>query len=201
MLPLRRHLFHLLTAPVVDNSSNMSGTAAPKEKRLRTPAKKHAEHPEHAIMIVEAIATLKERSGSSTAAINKVIGDKYKGKLPTGWERVTSQQLQRLLDKGELVKVKASYKLGEDVLKKKPKAKQSKAESEKEVVEPKSDKLKEGEKKKKKKAGATPNEAEKAVPKKAAEKKPAKAKAPKARAEKKKPAAKPKAAQPEAAKA
>jgi hypothetical protein len=42
-----------------------------------------------------------------------VIGDKYKGKLPTGWERMTSQQLKRLSDKGELVKVKASYKLGE----------------------------------------------------------------------------------------
>jgi hypothetical protein len=54
-----------------------------------------------------------QRSGSSLPAIKKVIGDKYKGKLPTGWERMTSQQLKRLSDKGELVKVKASFKLGE----------------------------------------------------------------------------------------
>lgn len=54
-----------------------------------------------------------QRGGSSLPAIKKVIGDKYKGKLPTGWERMTSQQAKRLSDKGELVKVKASYKLGE----------------------------------------------------------------------------------------
>jgi hypothetical protein len=69
--------------------------------------------PIDALLIFAAAMMLLQRSGSSLPAIKKVIGDKYKGKLPTGWERMTSQQLKRLSDKGELVKVKASYKLGE----------------------------------------------------------------------------------------
>lgn len=60
-----------------------------------------------------ALFSAVQRSGSSGQAIKKVIGEKYKGKLPTGWERMTGQQLKRLADKGELVRVKASFKLGE----------------------------------------------------------------------------------------
>jgi hypothetical protein len=69
--------------------------------------------PAAALLISASVWSCLQRSGSSIPAIKKVIGDKYKGKLPTGWERMTSQQLKRLSDKGELVKVKASYKLGE----------------------------------------------------------------------------------------
>jgi histone H1/5 len=85
--------------------------------------KKPVEHPGFTAMITEAIASLKERSGSSLAAIKKYIGDKYKSKLPAHWEKMTSMQCKRMSDKGQLVKVKASYKLGEALKKPKKAAK------------------------------------------------------------------------------
>jgi histone H1/5 len=65
-----------------------------------------------------------QRSGSSGVAIKKWIGDHYKGKLPANWEKMTALQLKSLSSKGMLVKVKASYKLGE-AMKKKPAAKKA----------------------------------------------------------------------------
>lgn len=55
-------------------------------------------------LIKEAILTLKERGGSSPAAIKKVIGQKHPS-LPAGWEKVTALQLKRLTAAGKLVKV------------------------------------------------------------------------------------------------
>lgn len=65
-----------------------------------------------------AIKSLKERSGSSSKAIAKYIGATYK--VPTGFEKTLGQQLKRLAAAGKLVKVKASFKLS-DELKKEPK--------------------------------------------------------------------------------
>lgn len=53
---------------------------APKEKKARAP-RKPAEHPPYVNMISEAIAALKERSGSSLPALKKCIGEKYGSKL------------------------------------------------------------------------------------------------------------------------
>lgn len=56
------------------------------------------------VLIKEAILSLKERGGSSPAAIKKVIGQKHPS-LPAGWEKVTALQLKRLTAAGKLVKV------------------------------------------------------------------------------------------------
>lgn len=68
-------------------------------------------HPPYLALITEAISSLKERGGSSYPAIKKYIGAHHK--LPTGWEKTLSLQLKRQLLAGKLVRIKASYKLGE----------------------------------------------------------------------------------------
>lgn len=75
-------------------------------------------HPPYLALISEAITGLKERTGSSYPAIKKFIGSKHK--LPTGWEKVLAQQLKKQAAAGKLVRVKASFKLG-DALKKEAK--------------------------------------------------------------------------------
>ena len=69
-------------------------------------------------MIKAAISSLKERTGSSVQAITKYVEANYK--LPDNFKKVLSNQLKKLAAEGKLVKVKASYKLG-DALKKAPK--------------------------------------------------------------------------------
>ena len=69
-------------------------------------------HPTYAAMVSQALTSLKERSGSSLPAIKKFIGATFKG-LPANWEKVLSVQLRKLALAGKLVRVKASYKLGE----------------------------------------------------------------------------------------
>jgi len=76
----------------------------------RTKSKSKTIHPPYAVMIKEAIVTLKERNGSSRPALKKFIGNKYN--LPAGWEKKLGLYLKKLTDKGELVQVKASWKLG-----------------------------------------------------------------------------------------
>ncbi|XP_042386584.1 histone H1-like [Zingiber officinale] len=83
-------------------------------------ARKPASHPPYAEMIKEAIATLKERSGSSTYAIGKYIEDKHKGHLPSNFRKFITSQLKKLAAEGKLTKVKRSYKLSTP---EKPKAK------------------------------------------------------------------------------
>lgn len=94
----------------------MSAEAAPKAKKAPKPK---PSHPSYVDMVTEAIVALKERSGSSVAAIRKYVGDHYGSKL-TGaipWEKTLSHQLKRMTENGKLVKVKASYKLGEELKK------------------------------------------------------------------------------------
>lgn len=81
--------------------------AAPKAKA----AKPAPAHPPYVDMIAAAIKALKERTGSSAPAIAKFVGATYK--VPAGFEKQLGLQLKRLAAAGKLVKVKASFKLGE----------------------------------------------------------------------------------------
>jgi len=87
-------------------------------------AKSKVGHPTYAFMIKEAIVTMKQRNGSSRAALRKFIGAKYK--LPDGWEKKLSLYLKKMTLDGALVQVKASWKLGEK-LKKEANSKAKKA--------------------------------------------------------------------------
>ena len=65
--------------------------------------KKAPSHPPYQVLIKEAISALKERSGSSLAAITKYVGEKHN--LPGPWKKTLSLQLKRLTEAGKLVKV------------------------------------------------------------------------------------------------
>ncbi len=76
-----------------------------------------AAKPTTGALVKEAISTLKERGGSSLAAIKKFFTTKKIEVQP----HVLRAALKKLTSKGELVKVKGSWKLGA-VAVKKPKA-------------------------------------------------------------------------------
>lgn len=88
-------------------------------------------HPPYLALISEAITGLKERTGSSYPAIKKYIGSKHK--LPTGWEKVLAQQLKKQAAAGKLVRVKASFKLGDALKKEVKKVTKKPAATEKKV--------------------------------------------------------------------
>ena len=73
---------------------------APKAAPKAPPA-----HPKYEVMIADAIASLKDRTGSSTPAIAKFIEGNYKG-LPDNWKKLLAIQLKRLAEGGKLVKVR-----------------------------------------------------------------------------------------------
>lgn len=68
-------------------------------------------HPPYAAMIAAAIKALKERTGSSKPAIAKYLTANYKVGASVGTH--LGAALKKLSADGKLVKVKASYKLGE----------------------------------------------------------------------------------------
>ena len=72
-------------------------------------------------MVKEAILALKEKSGSSPVAIHKFLAAKYK-EVPTNFKKILGLQLKKFSASGKLVKVKASFKLG-DSIKPKPERK------------------------------------------------------------------------------
>ena len=116
---------------------------------------KMSAHPKYEDMVKAAILALKDKKGSSVPAIAKYLAANFK--LPANFKKVLSTQLKNLVKAGKLLKIKASYKLG-DALKKAPKKPKKKAA-----------------KKPKKKAAKKPKKAKKAAAKKAV-KKPKKAK-------------------------
>lgn len=61
-------------------------------------------------MVTDAIATLKEKSGSSQYAITKFIEEKQK-QLPPNFKKLLLFHLKKLVASGKIVKVKASFKL------------------------------------------------------------------------------------------
>eukprot|EP00873_Tetraselmis_striata_P003595 jgi/Tetstr1/423859/TSEL_014483.t1 len=93
-------------------------TTHPAQARIATKtdtmaAKAPPAHPKYEVMIAEAIKALKDRTGSSTPAIAKYIEGAYGKDLPANWKKVLAVQLKRLAESGKLVKIKASFKLGE----------------------------------------------------------------------------------------
>lgn len=64
-------------------------------------------------MIKEALLALQEKSGSSSYAIAKYMGEKHKAVLPANYKKMLALQLKNFTAKGKLVKVKASFKLSE----------------------------------------------------------------------------------------
>ena len=62
-------------------------------------------------MIKEALAALKERSGSSPHSIVKYMEEKHKAMLPVNFRKMLGLQLKNSAAKGKLIKIKASYKL------------------------------------------------------------------------------------------
>ncbi|XP_044967426.1 histone H1-like [Hordeum vulgare subsp. vulgare] len=145
-------------------------TAMAKPAASAPKPKKPSAHPTYFEMIKEAIAALKDRTGSSSVAIAKYIEEKHGKALPANFKKMLSVQLRASAAKGKLVKVKASYKLSDAAKKDAPKAK-------KEAAKPK------------KKAAAKPNKAVAAAgtKRKAPEKKKLVAKAKKSPAAKSKP--------------
>ncbi|QCE07436.1 histone H1-like [Vigna unguiculata] len=81
-----------------------------KVKKTAAAAKKPFSHPTFAVMIAEAITSLKERTGSSQYAITKFIEGKHK-ELPPTYKKLVLIQLKKSVAAGKLVKVKNSFKL------------------------------------------------------------------------------------------
>merc|ERR1711874_251403 len=151
----------------------------PKKAPAAKKPKAKPTHPPTSAMIAAAIKALKERNGSSLAAIKKYIAATYKVDV-VKLAPFIRKALKKGVEAKKLIKVKASYELAKE--EKKPKAKKPKAKKPK-AKKPKAKKVKKSPKKAAKPAAKKP--AAKKTPKKAAAKKPA-AKKPAA----KKPAAK-----------
>lgn len=75
------------------------------------PAKPKFNHPTYQVMISEAISALRDRTGSSLIAICKYMEANYT--LQPEFKEEVKKALKRLLTKGVLEKVLASYKLTE----------------------------------------------------------------------------------------
>ncbi|KAG5514540.1 hypothetical protein RHGRI_035818 [Rhododendron griersonianum] len=81
----------------------------PKAKKASKPRNPPL-HPPYVEMVTDAIATLKEKSGSSQYAITKFIEEKQK-QLPPNFKKLLLFHLKKLVASGKIVKVKASFKL------------------------------------------------------------------------------------------
>merc|ERR1712018_348670 len=115
--------------PVENITATMSEApaAAPPaaEKKAKAPAKPRAKatHPKSSEMVVAAIKALKERTGSSLAAIKKYIAANYKVDI-VKLAPFIRKALKKGVESKQLVMVKASYKLSKEAkVEKKPKKK------------------------------------------------------------------------------
>ncbi|XP_021755396.1 histone H1-like [Chenopodium quinoa] len=70
-------------------------------------------HPPYFKMIKEAIVGLNEKGGSSPYAIAKYMEQKHKALLPSNFRKIVGFQLKKSVSKGNLIKIKASYKLSQ----------------------------------------------------------------------------------------
>ena len=155
----------------------MSDAAATKKATKPRKPKAPAAHPPVATMVVAAITALKERNGSSLAAIKKYMAANYKcdvAKLAPFIRKF----LKKAVEDGKLKQIKASYKVDKTKIEK-PQKPAKKAAKPKKAKSPK------------KKAAAKPKKAK--TPKKKPAAKPKAAKPKKAQTPKKK-ATKPKKA-------
>merc|ERR1712045_657608 len=146
------------------------------EKKAKAPAKPRAKpaHPKTSEMVVAAIKALKERTGSSLAAIKKYIAANYKVDI-VKLAPFIRKALKKGVESKQLVMVKASYKLSKEAkVEKKPKKKVVKKKK------PAAKKPKTPKKKPAAKKAKTPKKAaKKPAAKKPAAKKPAAKKSPK----------------------
>merc|ERR1712027_259721 len=108
---------HLYSPP---NTVNMVDAKSPAKKAAKPKAP--AAHPPVASMVKAAVKALKERNGSSLPAIKKYIAANYKVDI-VKLNRFVNKALKNMAEKGELTKVKGSYKLAKAKEEKKPKAK------------------------------------------------------------------------------
>ncbi|XP_064635128.1 histone H1B, sperm-like [Lineus longissimus] len=162
--------------------------SAPAAKKATKPRKQKvaATHPKTSDMVAAAIRSLKERKGSSLAAIKKYIHANYKVDA-VKINPFIRRYLKKAVEDKVLVQTKGSYKLSEAAKKDKPKKKPVKTKkpvTPKKVKKPKSPKKPKAKKATKAK---TPKKAKAAKPKKV--KSPKKPKA--AKPKKAKPAKKP----------
>ena len=142
--------------------------ATPKAKKAAAPAA----HPPYKSMIKKAVSDLKEKGGSSRAAIVKYITEHYKVKADKNAVLV-KQNLKRMIAKKELVHASSkshgangSFKLpAKEPKAKKPAAKKVKSPAKKAAAKPKAAK---SPKKPKAKSAAKPKAAKKSPAKKAA---------------------------------
>lgn len=84
---------------------------APKEKKPKQ--SKTLSHPPYFQMITEALMALQDKSGSSPYAIAKYMEEKHKDELPANFRKILAVQLKHFAAKGNLIKIRASYKLSE----------------------------------------------------------------------------------------
>ena len=112
----------------------MSDAAAPKSaaKKEATKPTKASEHPTVSVMVKAAIASLKDRKGSSLAAIKKYIETNYKGIDMKRHGPFIRRFLKKSVEDKSLVQVKGSFKLGV-----KPKADKPKKSKKPDVKKPK----------------------------------------------------------------
>merc|ERR1712214_163523 len=107
---------------ILQQPVNMVDT--PKKAPAAKKPKAKPTHPPTSAMIAAAIKALKERNGSSLAAIKKYIAATYKVDV-VKLAPFIRKALKKGVEAKKLIKVKASYKLAKE--EKKPKAKKPKA--------------------------------------------------------------------------
>jgi hypothetical protein len=88
----------------------MSSNTAARKKVTKNPAKP-SEHPPVAAMVKAAITSLKDRKGSSLAAIKKYILISYKGIDMVRVAPFIRRYLKKAIGDGEYLQVKGSYKM------------------------------------------------------------------------------------------
>lgn len=113
--PVPAELAALAETNQVDESK--AEAADEKKPRAARGTKTGPAHPTYFEMIKDAICALKERGGSSTMAIAKYLEEKHKTHLPANFRKILSVQIKRLALSGKLTKIKASFKLSQNVKK------------------------------------------------------------------------------------
>merc|ERR1712242_348883 len=152
-------LIHQQPVNMVDTPKKAPAAKKPKAKPT---------HPPTSAMIAAAIKALKERNGSSLAAIKKYIAANYKVDVVKIKHFIT-KALKKGVENKSIIKVKASYKLAKE--EKKPKAKKPKAKKPKAKKPAKKAAKPAAKKPAAKKAKATPKAAKPAAKKAAPKKK------------------------------
>merc|ERR1712242_620952 len=144
-------LIHQQPVNMVDTPKKAPAAKKPKAKPT---------HPPTSAMIAAAIKALKERNGSSLAAIKKYIAATYKVDV-VKLAPFIRKALKKGVEAKKLIKVKASYKLAKE--EKKPKAKKPKAKKPKAKKPAKKAAKPAAKKPAAKKAKATPKKTHKAA--------------------------------------